>query len=181
MDMDLDEQLAAGAPAGHQRTPALLAELVQLIDDTERVVSQRRRRRLVRVGAAAFSVALLGGAGAAAAAGALGWDRGGWWDDPEATTHQITSESGHDCSVTYAPRAQHDPSHPVSAEDRAAATAAATEFLRRFDYAVLDGLPANAAFVELNARLTQALSRQGLSTFAVGVALATDCETGTEQ
>ena len=34
---------------------------------------------------------------------------------------------------------------------------------------------------ELNARLEQALSRQGLSTYAVGVALATDCETGAER
>lgn len=162
----MDTELDTSAPAGHRRTPATDAALAQLIADTERVVERGRRRRRTGIGAAALSVALIGGVGAAAATGSLT----GWWNDPDATTHQISG-----CEVTFAPRALRDPHHPVSAEDRAAATAAAAAFLRRFDESTLVGLSSDAIYDELNARLVEHLERQGLSTYAVSVALATDC------
>lgn len=180
METDLDEQLADGDPAGRRASPAVRAALGQLVDDTRRA-SQRRRRRIAGAGAAALTVAVLGGAGAAAAAGALGWDGRGWWDDPAATTHEVTSASGQDCRLTYAPRALHVPDHPVSDEDRAAATTAATRFLRRFDHTTLEGLGPDQAFEEINFRLTRALAHEGLSTYAVGVALATDCDSGADR
>lgn len=172
MDTELDDLLATSAPAGHRRTPATDAALTDLISDTRSAALKARRRRRTGVGAAALSVALIGGAGAAAAAGSLA----GWWNDPDATTRQVTNESGVGCEVTYAPRALRDPQHPVSAKDRAAATAAAVAFLRDFDDSTLDGLTADETSVELNDRLVEALERQGLSTYAVSVALATDCE-----
>ncbi|WP_243056672.1 hypothetical protein [Nocardioides sp. SR21] len=172
MDTDLDDRLAASDPTRHRPTPATDAAMAQLIAETRSAARKQQRRRRTGVGAAALSVALIGGAGAAAAAGSLA----GWWNDPDATTRQVTNESGVGCEVTYAPRALRDPEHPVSAKDRAAATAAAAEFLRDFDDSTLDGLTADETFVELNDRLLEALSRQGLSTHAVTVALATDCE-----
>jgi hypothetical protein len=59
--------------------------------------------------------------------------------------------------------------------------AAARQFLRTFDYASIDALSPMAAYQELNSRLAHALARQGLPTEVVGVAQATDCETGTGQ
>jgi hypothetical protein len=52
---------------------------------------------------------------------------------------------------------------------------AATVFLRRFDYTTIADADQEAQFEALNARLTQALRRQGLSTHAVSVASASDC------
>jgi hypothetical protein len=177
METDLDDQLIAAAPPVAARTPALRHALADLVDRTETANGTRRAPRRASVGVAALALTAVAGVGAAAAAAATGWDPGGWWDRPDAVTHESTTDSGQPCRVTYAPRAVHDDDHPVSADDRAAAMTAAADFLRRLDYSTVDGMRPNAAFDELNARLTQALARQGLSVYAVGVALATDCET----
>lgn len=181
MGIDLDIELAAADPAARQHTSALVDELSRLIDETEKV-DRVRHRRMARVGAAAVVAMTLGGAGAAAAAtGLLEWDRTGWWSDDDATNRVVRSEAGQECRVAYAPRPVQEEGHPISVDDRAAAMAAAADFLRTFDYRALDGLSPAAAFDELDARLGQSLSRQGLSTHAVSVALATDCETRTKQ
>lgn len=181
MDTDLDDQLRAAAPPVADRTPALRRAMADLVDRTEAASGSRWRSRRAGVGIAALALTAVAGVGTAAAAGVAEWGSGGWWDRPEAVTHQSVTDDGQACRVTYAPRAVHDPSHPVSARDRAAATAAATEFLREFDYSTVEGMTADAAFEELGTRLSRTLARQGLTGYAVSVALATDCESGVER
>lgn len=178
MDTELDHALAAADPAANGSTADLRDALHQLIDVTESA-SRARPRRLARTAVAATALVALGGAGAAAATGVFGWDAAGWWNDPAATTRQLTNDVGKACRMTFAPRALHVEDHPVHLKDRAEAMEAAEEFLRTFDHATVDGLAPDVIFRELNARLTAALSEQGLSAYAVSVAVANDCEVGT--
>ncbi len=173
MDTDLDDLLNAAAPPVAERTPALRHALAHLVDTTEIAARSRRLRRRAGIGVAAFALTAAAGVGTAAAAGVIGQ---GWWNGPDAVTHQSTTASGQPCSVTYAPRAVHDPDHPVSARDRAAAMGATADFLRQFDYSTIDARTTEGALDELYAQLTRSLAREGLSTHAVSIALATDCE-----
>jgi hypothetical protein len=174
METELDHELAAADPAAAAPTSDMRNALFDLIEATERS-SQTRPRRLASTAAAATAVAVFGGAGAAAA-GLPAWDGPGWWGNPDATTQRVTDGSGSTCRVTYAPRTLHVPDHPVAPAERAAAMAAATDFLSAFDYATVQHLPPGAAFEELNTQLSRALAEQGFSTYAVSVAVATDCD-----
>ena len=69
----------------------------------------------------------------------------------------------------------HRPVAPGGDVHRAAALSAAEEFLRDFDYSAIVAADHDTAFQILNRRLTAELRRQGLSTHAVSVALASDC------
>lgn len=179
MTRTLDDDLAEAAPRVRDRTPELRVAVRELIADTEHQArrevadASRRKRRVV---AAALATAALIGTGSTAAA--AGWDPTSWWEKPEATRHSATASAGTECSVTYAPRSLVDQVHPVSAADRAAAMSAADVFLRRFDYTTIAAADQDTQFETLNARLTQALRRQGLSSYAVSVAFASDCADG---
>lgn len=182
MTRTLDDDLAAAAPPVCDRTPELSAAVRELIADTEhqarREVADATRRKRKVVVAALATAALVGTFSTAAAAG---WSPTSWWDEPESTRHPAISSAGSECSFTYAPRSVIVQGHPVSAGDRAAAMSAAGEFLRRFDYTTIAGADEEAQFETLNAQLTQALRRQGLSTHAVSVAFASDCVDGVDR
>lgn len=180
METDLGNELAAADPAAIASSAAVRNALSQLIDATEHA-DRARNRHVVRVAVAATAVAALGGTGAAAATGHLGLGGTGWWNSTQATTQPVTTDDGEQCRLTYAPRALHDAGNPVSPGDRAAAMAAAAEFLAAFDSTTLDGLSPDDAFGELNTQLGRTLTQLGLSTYAVSVALATDCDTGTKR
>jgi hypothetical protein len=183
MQTDLDDQLTAAAPAMSTRTPALRRAMADLVDRTEGADRSRRRRRRTSVGAAALALTAVAGVGTAAAAGVIGWwdSSTGWWARSDAVTHRSVTDSGQPCRFVFAPRAVHDPAHPVPKRERAAAMSAAADILQRLDYGSVDGLTADATYDEVNARLSRSLARQGLSVYAVSVALATDCETGAER
>jgi hypothetical protein len=182
MTRTLDDDLAAAAPLVRERTPEFRAALRELIADTsqqtrrEALSASRRRRKIAAVTLAA--TALVGTGTTAAAAG---WMPTPWWERPEATVQPANATPGAACSVTYAPRPITVPAHPVSEVDRAAATSAAVEFLRSFDYTGIESTDPDTIFRVLNARLTEALRQQGLSTHAVSVALASDCASEADQ
>jgi hypothetical protein len=183
MQTDLDDLLTAAAPPVAARTPALRDAMAELVDRTEGADRSRRRVRRTSVGVAAMALTAVAGVGTAAAAGAIGWwdSSTGWWAESDAVTHRSVTDSGQPCRFVFAPRAVRDPDHPVAKGERAAAMSAAADFLRRLDYSTVDGLTADATYDEVNAQLARSLSRQGLSVYVVAVALATDCETGTQR
>ncbi len=172
----LDDELAAAAPPISPRTPALGSAVREMIADTERqsasaTVSRLPRRRRAAVLVLTASTLL----GTATTVAAAGWLPTPWWEDDAAVVQPTTSASGEACTVTYAARPFTDAAHPVSEADRAAALAAAEEFLRDVDATTLAATGSDTIFLALNRRLTAELRRQGLSAHAVGVALATDC------
>ena len=182
MTQTLDDDLAAAAPVVRERTPEFRAALRQLIDDTgqqtrREALSASQRKR--KIAAATLAAAALVGAGTTAAA--AGWAPTPWWERPEATVQPANSTPGSACSVTYAPRPITDPAHPVSEVDRAAAMSAAVEFLRSFDYTAIESKNHDTIFRVLNTQLTKALRQQGLSSYAVSVALAFGCASGADQ
>lgn len=182
MTRTLDDHLAEAAPLVRERTPELRAALRELIADTEQEAKPESARGLHhkrKIAAITLAATALLGTGTTAAA--VGWVAAPWWENPQATTQPATSNSGTECSVTYAPRPIAVPAHPVSDADRAAATSAAAKFLRELDPATIADGNHDALFRTLNARLTEALRQQGLSTHAVSVALATDCSNGADQ
>jgi hypothetical protein len=176
MTQTLDEDLAAAAPPVRERTPELRAALRGLIADTDQQAQREAlnaSQRKSRIAAVTLTATALIGTGAGAAA--AGWVSTPWWDESDATVQSAGSGTGAACRVTYAPRAMTVPGHPVSDADRAGAMSAAAEFLRSFDYTTVETQSPHAIFQVLNVRLEQALRRQGLSTNAVSVALASDC------
>jgi hypothetical protein len=182
MTRTLDDDLAGAAPPVRERTPEFRAALQELIADTDKqtrreTVSASQRRR--KIAAVALTATAVLGTGTTAAA--AGWLPAPWWEKPEATTQPVPSTSSEECSITYAPRPLADPAHPVGDMDRAAAMRAAAEFLRNLDAAAIVKQDHDTVFRVLNARLTEALRRQGLSTHAVSVALASDCSDGVDK
>ena len=176
MDARLDRLLDASAPPVAERSDHLDRDLAALVADTE-AMTGRGRRRTRRLGFVGLAVAGLLGAGTAAtAAGLVPLP---WFDEPTAVhgTHQ--TPPGEPCQVTYAAREFEDPAHPVTPTNRAAALAEAQDFLAGLDPARIgaDKSPA-AAFREINTALSRHLEAKGLSTYAVGVAEADDCSTG---
>jgi hypothetical protein len=171
INLDLDDQLNAAAPPVAERTTAVRQALSELIDSTAAVTRTTPRRRPLRIGVAAFTLTAVAGVGTAAAAGLAA----GWWNSPDAVTQHSTNEAGESCDVTYAPRALHDPDHPVSRGERAAAMNATADFLRRFDYTAVEAMGTNEALGTLYAALSDALTDKGLPVEAVSIALATDC------
>jgi hypothetical protein len=172
MDTDLDDQLSAAAPPAAERTTAVRLALSELIDSTEAATRTSRTRRPVRIGVAVFALTAVAGVGTAAAAGLSGH---GWWNGPDAVTHHSTGKTGESCDVTYAPRAVHDPDHPVSRRERAAVMSATAGFLRRFDYTAVEGMGADQALGVLDAALADALTTEDLPVEAVSIAVLTDC------
>jgi len=182
MTQTLDDDLAAAAPLVRERTPEFRAALRELITDTsqqtrrEALSASQRKRKIAAVTLAA--TALLGTGTTAAAAG---WVPTPWWERPEATARPAHSTPGAACSVTYAPRPITVSGNPVSEVGRAAAMNAAVEFLQNFDFTAIESESHDTIFRVLNARLTEALRQQGLSTHAVSVALASDCASEADQ
>lgn len=179
MDTDLDDLLRAAAPLVATGTPALRAALADLARATEAAERKRRATRRAAVGLAATALIATAGVGTAAAAGVLEWEPGGWWDEPGAVTHR--TDSPEECRVTWAPRGVRVAGHPVSPRERTAAMTAAGAYLRSLDHSTLDGLTPDAAYAEVSAALDRELERQGLTTYAVTVAMATDCGTEARQ
>ena len=96
----------------------------------------RRRGRIALAGLAVLGVVGLGtGASAAGLAPAPQWAP--WYDAP-AAEHTQTVSSGAVCEVRYGVKGVRDPRHPVDPAERAAAVAAADDFLRDFDFATID-------------------------------------------
>lgn len=173
-----DELAAAAAPPVRERTPGLRAAVREMIEDTEqrsRPTTGRLAGRRRTAGLVLTATTLLGTATTAAAAG---WLPEPWWESDDAVVQPATSASGAECSVTFAARPITDLSHPVTDEERAAALSAAEQFLRDLDHGAITVRDPDTAFQTLNRQLTAELRLQGLSTYAVSVALASDCSDG---
>lgn len=206
MDDHLDELIAAAEPPVARRTPELQRALDLLVADTEAAVATPHRigRRLGVVSIAAAALLSVGaGASFAGIVPTPSWAP--WYDDPTAIHEQTVLSTGTTCNVSYAARPFEDQGHPVSRSDRAAAVAAAQEFLRDFDLSAIsvsdavrkweaarphldlppeetppeptpDELELLAVQAELSQRLRTELERRGLSTHAVDVAAASRCD-----
>jgi hypothetical protein len=207
MDDHLDELIAAAAPAVARRTPELQRALDLLVAETESAVPTPHRigRRLGVVSIAAAALLSVGaGASFAGIVPTPSWAP--WYDDPTAIHEHAVLSTGTTCNVSYAARPFEEQGHPVSRSDRAAAVAAAQEFLGNFDLSTIsvsdavrkwraarahlelppeepeptpDELELLAVQAELSQRLRTELERQGLSTHAVDVAAASRCDDGT--
>lgn len=198
MEPSLDKLLSASAPPVTPRTPELERELARLAVEAETAVVPIRSRLRGRIALSALAALSVVGFGTAASAAGIvpapPWAP--WYDDP-ATTHNQTTSSGAECEVRYGAKAIRDQSHPVGESDRAAALAAAKDFLRDFDFATIDvgeavervpstavdpGAAADevetfAVQLALQERLDAELTRQGLPA-TVGVSAATSCDGG---
>lgn len=197
--MDDLDPVTAAAPSLATRTPALLADLDDLVAATTR---PRRRRLRVVAGLAVGTVAL--GAGSAAA-GVLPTS---WFDRPDALHQEVVLSSGARCALTYAARTVE--SGAVARADADAAMRSARDFLahlgpvpvapaveryeeeqRRLEatpqYQALppaergpvlqgDDLELTALAAEVNARVAADLDRRGLVSAVVSVAQAVRCD-----
>ncbi|MDI6908406.1 hypothetical protein [Nocardioides sp.] len=167
--MTLDEQLSASAPPVPARTADLDRELLFVIAEAERLAwpARRHRRRLTIGGLAALGAVAVGTA-AAGAAGQLPWY------DSAPSRGSATTATGEKCDVVYGVKGIEVQAHPVGAATRAAAIAAAEEFLESFDASSVridqDSL------AEVQKLVDAELVKQGLPTTAVGVSMALTCD-----
>ncbi len=175
MNDRLDHLLDAAAPRVVAPSEALRRDLEVLVANTE-ATARRGRRRAHRLGVVGLALAGLLGAGGVAAA--AGWVPMPWYDDPSAVHGTHHTPSGESCQVTFAARPFEDLAHPVTPAGRAAALEEAQDFLDDVDVArLLEKMSPSAAQVELEKELSRHLAAKGLSTWAVGVALADHCPT----
>ena len=166
-----DDQLAAAAPPVPVLDAALDKELASVAFQAETLVRGRggRRRSRLAIGGLVAVGAFGVGTAAAGAAGILPW-----FENAPART-VVTTPTGSTCEVIFGVKGIEDAAHPVGTARRAAAVAAAEEYLADLDLASLDIDQTRAAMAVVQERVDAELERRGLPAAAVGVSMASTC------
>lgn len=190
-----DEQLAQSSPAIPQQTRELDAELARVVAEAERLARPHGRRRGRLIVGSLVVLGALGVGGTAAATGLLPWF------DSAPVRGVVTTSEGSQCTLTFGAKPIDDRAAPVSPAARAEATAAAENYLRTLDFAVLAAQArqgsgprpsldsesesgaaqtvsehdVDAVYQLVARRLSVHLDQQGLSSSSVGLSMASSC------